>query len=126
MRILEGDELTTVYPELFKKVFGFESAGQIPRTVIVTDDLEGFVSGYLQDFENFYLSWGGHTKGFTSARRCFLEGEKALKDLGVKWFLTRVENTNTVWQRVLMKMDWVPYGMRVAGGKIYIEYCKEL
>ena len=126
MECLTGEELRTIYPELFKKVFGFDSAGQIPRTVIVTDDLEGFVSGYLVNTETFYLAWGGHTKGFTAARRCFQDGEKELKEAGVKWFQTAVENKNTIWQRVLMKMGWFPYGMKVTGGKIYIEYYKEL
>jgi hypothetical protein len=126
MRILTGEELKTVYPELFKKVFGYEAEGQIPRIVIVTEDLEGFVSGYFADRENFYMSWGGHTKGSKAARRLWIDGEATLKEYGVKYFSTVVENVNTSWQRMLMGMGWIPYGMKATQGKIFIEYYKEL
>jgi hypothetical protein len=125
MRHLTGEEVTDLYPEIFEKVFGFKPDKQVPRTVFATDDLEGFVSGYLIDRETFYLAWGGHTKGMKAAIKCFQEGEKALKEAGVKYFQTAVENTNTAWQRMLMGMGWIPYGLKVLD-KIYLEYSKVL
>jgi hypothetical protein len=126
MRILKGEELTTLYPEIFERCFGFPPESQIPRTVIVTDDLMGFVSGYLIDRETFYLAWGGHINGFKAVRKLWRDGESELKEVGIKWFQTNVENTITSWQRMLMGMGWIPFGMKTTQGKIFIEYYKEL
>jgi hypothetical protein len=126
MRLLKPEEIIILYPEIFERCFGYPPDYQIPRTVIVTDDLMGFVSGYMLDKENFYMAWGGHTKGFKAARRLWADGEAKFKELGIKWFQTNVENTNTSWQRMLMGIGWVPFGMKVTQGKIFIEYYKEL
>jgi hypothetical protein len=126
MRILKGEEITKIYPQLFKDIFGYWDEKQIPRTVILSDDNRGFVSGYLIDKENFYMAWGGHMDGFKAARKCWLDGEANMKEVGVKYFQTVVENTNTTWQRMLMGMGWIPYGIKATQGKLYIEYYKEL
>ena len=130
MRILTGEEVHELYPELFEKVFGFPPDGQVPRTVVVQEQedgtLTGFVSGYLRDRKTFYISWAGSMKKFTGSRELFAEFEMFLKNKGVQWFTTCVENTNTATQRLLMKMYWYPYGMKMSQGKIYVEYYKEL
>ena len=126
MKILEGNELMTLYPEIFERCFGFKPDKQIPRMVIVPEDLMGFVSGYMIDTETFYLAWGGHTKGFKAIRRLWADSESTFREHGVKWFQTNVENINTSWQRMLMGMGWIPYGMKATQNKIFIEYYKEL
>ena len=129
MRSLKGDELTTVYPDIFEKVFGYRPEGHIPRTVIVYEkdgEVRGFLSGYLVDTETFYMSWGGSVDKFALSKKFWYEGESEMKELGVRWGQTNVENTNTVWQRMLMGMGWIPHGMRVTQGKLLIEYYKEL
>jgi hypothetical protein len=126
MRLLKGDELTTLYPEIFERCFGFQPDKQIPRIVTVTDDLMGFISGYMLDKENFYLAWGGHVNGFKAIRKQWVDWEAQFKGAGVKWFQTNVENTNSSWQRILLGMGWLPYGMKTTQGKIFIEYYKEL
>ena len=129
MRILTPKEITEQYPIIFEKVFKVPPTNQIPRTVIVQekdDEIIGFVSGYLIDTETFYLAWGGTVSTFTQARKFWVESEAIFKENGVKWFQTNVENTNTSWQRVLMGMGWIPFGIKATGGKLYIEYFKEL
>ena len=129
MRTLTPEEIRTIYPEIFKKVFGFEMGQQIPRTVIVheqDDEIIGFVSGYLIDRENFYMSWGGTVSTFTGNRKLWTDSEMEFKKLGIKYFQTVVENTNTACQRLLMGIGWLPFGMKTTKGKLFIEYYKEL
>jgi hypothetical protein len=125
MKILTGEEKKTVYPVLFEKIFGYKPDKQIPRFVFVDDKVEGFVSGYLLDKETFYMSWAGHVKGMLGVRRAFNDLETQLTETGVKYFVARIENTNTVTQRLLMGMRWIPRGCIVTD-RIYIEYYKEL
>ena len=129
LRILTPEEINDQYPIIFKKIFKDYPVNQIPRTVIVQEkdnEIIGFVSGYLIDKETFYLAWGGTVSKFVQAKKFWMEGETLFKEHGVKWFQTNVENTNTQWQRVLMGMGWIPFGIKATGGKLYIEYFKEL
>lgn len=126
MKRLTGDELTTVYPDLFEKIFGYRPDKQIPKFVIVDDKVEGFVSGYLIDKETFYWSWVGHLKGMLGVRRTFNEIERLLQESGVKWIVGRVHNTNTVTQRLMLGLGWYPRGMSQTITGLHIEYIKEL
>jgi hypothetical protein len=128
MRSLKGEELKTIYPEIFEKVFGYRPVGHIPRTVIVQEkegEIKGFVSGYLIDTETFYMAWGGSVDKFVLSRKFWAETEAEIKELGVKWGQTNVENINTTWQRMIMGLGWIPHGVKVTQGKILIEYYKE-
>jgi len=129
MRVLTPEEIDDIYPIIFTKIFKVPPTNQIPRTVVVQEkegEITGFVSGYLIDAETFYLAWGGTVTSFIQARKFWAEGEALFKEKGIKWFQTNVENINTKWQRVLMGMGWIPFGIKVTGGKIHIEYFKEL
>jgi len=129
LRILTPEEINDTYSTIYKSIFGISPTNQIPRTVIVQekdDKVIGFVSGYLIDTETFYLAWGGTVSKFVQARKFWKESEATFKEHGVKWFQTTVENINTQWQRVLMGMGWIPFGVKATGGKLYIEYFKEL
>jgi len=132
MRSLSGEELKTVYPTLFKEVFGFENTNEIPRIVLVHEDengdIRGFVSGYMITKNTFYLAWGGIKGGlsFKGTRNYWKDSEGWFKENGVRFFETKVENTNTQWQRMLMGMGWIPHGVHAADSKLYIEYYKEL
>ena len=129
LRILTQEEINKVYPVIFEKIFKVPPTNQIPRTVLVQekdDEIIGFVSGYLIDTETFYMAWGGTVSKFVQAKKFWDEGELTFKEHGVKWFQTNVENTNTQWQRVLMGMGWIPFGIKATGGKLYIEYYKGL
>ena len=126
MRLLTGEEVTTIYPKVFKDVFGFESDKQTPRNVFLSEDGKGFVSGYLIDKENFYMSWAGHPGGMLPTRKCFFAMEEYLVDAGVKYFIGRIGNRNTVVQRLMLGMGWYPRGLTVSDNGIYIEYIKEL
>ena len=129
MRVLTPEEINENYNAIYTKIFKAHPTNQIPRTVVVQEkdnEVIGFVSGYLIDRETFYLAWGGTVSTFTQARKFWTEGEAVFKEQGVKWFQTNVENTNTSWQRVLMGMGWIPFGIKATGGKLYIEYFKEL
>lgn len=130
IRLLGEAEKETVYPELFREIFGFGNFREIPRIVIVQDDdgvLKGFCSGYLIDKDTFYMAWGGVTGNFTGSRKVYASIYQFIKQkLGASWLQTNVENTNTVWQRVLMGIGHIPHGVKATNGKIYIEYYKEL
>jgi len=129
LRTLTPEEINTVYPVIFEKIFKAPPINQIPRTVIVQekdDEIIGFVSGFLINTETFYMAWGGTVSKFVQAKKFWVEGEAFFKEHGVKWFQTNVENINTQWQRVLMGMGWIPFGVKATGGKLYIEYFKEL
>jgi len=129
MRVLTPEETNEIYPIIFEKIFKVHPTNHIPRTVVVQekdDEIIGFVSGYLIDTETFYMAWGGTVSKFVQARKFWEEGEALFKEHGVKWFQTNVENINTQWQRVLMGMGWIPFGVKATGGKLYIEYFKEL
>lgn len=129
MRILSKEEISEIYPVVYRMVFGTEPDNQIPRTVIVhesNEKIDGFISGYLIDNETFYMAWGGTISTFSGIRNFWKEGEKTFKDNGINWFRTVMENTNTVGQRMLMGMGWIPHGMRMVNGKIFVEYYKEL
>lgn len=126
MRLLTGEEVIKIYPKVYKDVFGVEPDKQIPRNVFLSEDGKGFVSGYLLDKENFYMSWVGHPEGMKSTRTCFHDVEKYLVDAGVKYFIGRVHNRNIVVQRLMLSMGWYPRGAMVADNGIHIEYIKEL
>jgi len=130
MRIIKGEELYELYPKIFEKVFGYKPEGHIPRILLLQENDEGeaigFVSGYLINQDTFYMAWGGSTAGFAGSRNLWIEGEMYLTNNGVKWMTTIVENTNTAWQRMLMKLGYIPHGMKMTQGKIYVEYYKEL
>jgi hypothetical protein len=129
MRVLTPEEIVQIYPALFQKIFGKSIGNQIPRTVIVQEtegEITGFVSGYLIDTETFYMAWGGTTGKFVKAKKFWEKGENKFKELGVKWFQTAVENVNTPWQRVLMGMGWIPFGIKALNNKLFIQYFKEL
>jgi len=129
IRILTPEEINTIYPIIFEKIFKVSPTNQIPRTVLVQEkdnEIIGFVSGYLIDRETFHLAWGGTVSKFVQSRNLWKESEVIFKEHGVKWFQTFVENINTQWQRVLMGMGWIPFGVKATGGKLYIEYFKEL
>jgi hypothetical protein len=125
MKILTGEEKKTIYPELFKKIFGFEPNHQIPRVVITDDKMRGFISGYLLDKITFYTSWVGHLDGFKSVRKAWVGVEEELRQSGVQYLVGRIVNKNTTMQRLIMGLGWIPRGMIVADA-IYIEYYKEL
>lgn len=127
MRILEGKEKETIYPALFKKCFGYYNDNQIPRFVAIHEregEPIGFVSGYFVDKETFYFAWGGSVDKFVHSRRQWNDYEKLLNRLGAKWLRTQVHNVDTNWQRVLMKMGWIPHGMTVTNGKLHVQYYK--
>jgi len=130
MRQLTPEEISILYSNLFERVFGFAPVDQIPRTVFVHEneygEIKGFVSGYRIDKITFYMAWGGTIGPFAASRKFWNAGMQALKDSGIKWVYTNVENTNTNWQRMLMGLGWVPHGMKVTQGKLFIEYFKEL
>ena len=129
MKVLTPEEIKTEYPKIFKSVFGFEPEMQLPRTVLVHErdgEIIGFVSGYLIDRENFYMSWGGTIKTFTSSRRLWADTEAEFKTIGIRYFQTVVENTDTNCQRTLMGMGWIPFGVKATKGKLFIDYYKEL
>jgi len=129
MRVLTADERETVYPDIYERVFGTKPEGHLPRTVIVQeseDEITGFISGYRIDNKTFYIAWGGSVNKFVGSRHLWKEGEAILKESRIEWVVTNVENTNTVWQRMLMGVGWIPHGMKVTQGKIFIEYYKEL
>ena len=126
MRVLKGEELTTMYPILFEKVFGIRPDGHVPRTVIVDDKCEGFVSGYRIDTTTFYISWVGHIRGMLGVRRAFKEIEEYMVKIGVKYYVGRVHQFNTVTQRLMLGMGWYPRGAITAADGMYIEYYKEL
>jgi len=129
LRILTPEEINDTYSTIYKSIFGISPVNQIPRTVIVQekdDKVIGFVSGYLIDRETFYMAWGGTVSKFVQAKKFWVEGEALFKEHGVKWFQTNIENTNTQAQRLLMGMGWIPFGVKATGGKLYIEYFKEL
>ena len=125
MKYLTPEEIITIYPDLFKRIFGYEPDKQIPRTVLVDDKIRGFISGYLLDTENFYISWGGHLDGFKAVRKLWTEGEATIKEAGIKYFISRIPQKNATTQRLLLGMGWYPRGMMQADG-LYIEYYKEL
>ena len=128
-RILTPKEINDKYPIIFEKIFKVPPTNQIPRTVLVQEkdnEITGFAAGYLIDTETFRFTWGGTVSKFIQARKFWADGEAFFKEHGVKWFQTTVENTNTQWQRVLMGMGWIPFGIKATGGKLYIEYFKEL
>lgn len=129
IRILTPRELKKDYPNYFKSIFGTEPSKQIPKTVIVHEvdnKIKGFISGYRIDKETFYISWGGTTGNFVGSKKFWFEGEKIIKEHGIKWLHTNVHNIDTVCQRMLMGIGWVPFGLKIAKGKIFVEYFKEL
>lgn len=126
MKILTGEEKDTIYPSLFKRIFGFEPDKQIPRVVMIDDKKLGFISGYFIDRENFYMSWAGHIDGMKSVRRAFAEMEAEMKEVGVKYFIARIHNTNTITQRLLLGMHWFPRGIMAGSEGLFVEYYKEL
>jgi len=129
LRILTPKEINDTYPTIYKSIFGISPTNQIPRTVIVQekdDKIVGFISGYLIDKETFYMAWGGSVSKFVNSKKSWNEMEGFFKEHGVKWFQTNVQNTNTQCQRILMGIGWIPFGIKATGGKLYIEYFKEL
>jgi hypothetical protein len=126
MKILTGEEKKTIYPVLFERIFGVKPEKQIPRIVMTDDKMEGFISGYLIDQENFYMSWVGHINGMIGVRRAFNDMESAMIETGVKYFIGRVHNRNTVVQRLMLGMNWFPRGIVAASDGLYVEYIKEL
>lgn len=132
MRLLTYIEKEKVYPELFKRVFGFENLNEVVGSVFVHEDqdgnLRGFVSGYMIAKNTFYMAWGGLAPGLTfkGTRKYWQSVEKELFDRGLRFIETKVENTNTHWQRTLMGMGYIPHGVHYADRKVYIEYCKAL
>jgi len=129
MRLLQVNEIESVYKPLFKEIFGYYDENHIPRTVILheVDGLPvGFVAGYMFLKDTFYMQYGGVTGAFTGHKKFWADGESWLIDQGVKHLITVVENTNTTWQRVLLKMGFIAHGMKVNQGKIYLDYWKPL
>jgi hypothetical protein len=129
MKMLSPEEIKTVYPKIFKEIFGFEPDLQLPRTVLVQErdnKIIGFVSGYLIDRENFYMAWGGTTKTFAGNRQLWRDAEAEFKSFGISYLQSRVENTDTNCQRMLMGIGWIPFGMKATQGKLFIDYYKEL
>jgi hypothetical protein len=129
MRFLTKGEIDVLYPEIFHKVFGSYPDKQVPRSVIVqvrNEEIIGFISGYLINRDTFYVSWGGSTGGFKSVRNLWKDGELELNAAGVQWLLTTVHNEDTQVQRMLMGIGFIPRGMKMSEGKIYIEYYKDI
>lgn len=129
IRLLSEQEIIDLYPSIFESVFGYYDDKQLPGMVAVQEvdgEVRGFVSGYMINKDSFYYAWGGAINGFPGSRRVFLRFYTFLYEIGVRWCSTHIENVNTVWQRLLMGMGWVPYGLKVTQGKIFIEYYKEL
>ena len=132
MRQLTQEELKTIYPALFKEIFGFWNENELPRIVIVQEDedktFRGFMSGYMLTKNAFYMAWGGLKPGLTfkGTKQYWEDGEDWFRKKGVKLFETKVDCNNTQWQRVILGMGWVPHGVHFANGRLYIEYHKEL
>lgn len=129
MRLLQPTEIETVYKPLFKSLFGYYDENHIPRTVLLHEnnlgEITGFMSGFKFNRDTFYMQYGGATK-FAGHRKFWEKGEAWMINNGVKYLITTVENTNTQWQRVLLKLSFVPYGMKTTQGKIYVDYWKSL
>jgi hypothetical protein len=63
-RVLTKGEKTTVYPELFKRVFGYEADPLPPQTVFVyenddTGEIESFLSCYKINHNTLYCAHVG-------------------------------------------------------------------
>lgn len=128
-RLLSPEEILSIYPIVFEKIFKIKPEQQIPRTVLVDErdgEIIGFISGYLLDKENFYMSWAGHTSGYKNSRRCFEEMEGLMRIAGIKYFQSCIENTNVITQRLLLGTGWIPYGVKATQGKLFVDYYKEL
>jgi hypothetical protein len=76
--------------------------------------------------DTFYMQYGGVVGNFTGHKKFWSEGEDWLINQGAKHLTTTVENVNTAWQRVLMKIGFIPHGLKVNRGKIYLDYWKPL
>lgn len=129
MRLLSHNEIEAVYKPLFKEIFGYYDENHIPRTVILHEmggRPVGFVAGYMFLKDTFYMQYGGVIGGFKGHVKFWQDGEAWLKNQDVKHVITVVENTNTAWQRVLMKLGFIPHGLKVNQGKIYLDYWKPL
>jgi hypothetical protein len=126
--ILTQEEITKYYPAIFKQVFGEWDAEQHPTHVVVAElegELVGFISGYYRTPNTFHLQYGGVTperrgKGLP---RIFKEIETIFP---ATIYTSYVANTNTVWQRILLKDGYLVVGVRLFGNTLYVEYVKEI
>ena len=128
MRLYSEQEISDRYVPMFKRVFGYEPTGHVPRVVIAEEkeDSTSFTSGYFVTTDTFYISWAGATGGFKAVRRMWTSAEEEMMEAGVKWFTLKIENTNTQAQRLVLGIGFIPVGITVSGTKIYIEYHKRL
>lgn len=132
VRVLTGQEIQTVYPQLFRESFGREDNIQAPSVVAVTkkgNEISSFISGYWQDKKQFYIQYAAVLPKFRNPKRnIIIRSALAIMEfIGAQSYYTVTLNTDFVTMKILLALKFSPIGIRQdTGGQLWLEWIKQM
>ena len=133
IRALNETEVYYMYPEIFKHIFGYFEKCHIPEIVDVAEyknSIIGFASGRLYNKDTWYAQFGGVYDKYRSiglAEKLWKTHFKRIENLyDIKYITLRTENTNIPAFYMNIKTGFIPVGMSVSNGKMYIQWNKKV
>lgn len=128
-RLLNSDEIETLYPKLFEEVFGHSDIQQAPSIVVVEGEIRAFLAGYWHNRNTFYIAhsgvrpkYNGKFLGTKLLRNCL---RYIKENTGVRYFLTMTPNDNVPAIKVLLNTGFKIIGVRQDTNKnLYVEWIK--
>ncbi len=121
-------ELCNDYPEIYESVFkNFTAEGNCPSEVYLGyegDQLVGFVSGYVQSNNTWYLQRGGFKRENQRKSYNLLLFKKSLAIIHEKWvyIMALIQNNDTAVLKMALMGGFIIIGTRMdTSGKLWVE-----
>ncbi len=121
-------EISSVYPELFNRIFKEGDVRQIPSYVYIGflgEKYVGLISAYLHNIDSVYLQYAGFDEGVGKNYRPVLFKEVVqFVHQDYKNIIFRIENSNIAALKVALNTGFKIIGIRIDGNIVFVELIK--
>jgi hypothetical protein len=125
-RFFDQNEISKIYPHIFKLCFGKEDNIQAPAIVGVIEienEIAAFISGYWVNKIEFYIQYCGIVPNMRGKLRGMNYLETAMEEIGARFYTTMIPGDNAPAMKVVMDCGFRLIGVRqTTSGQILGEW----